>query len=835
MAHLLRLRRLSLVFLFAFGALGGAIPWAAQAPQQSDAVVNPLAGNAAAIQAGRRLFDQFCTDCHGTDAIGNNKGPALNTGTFKHGSDDAGLFRTIRDGVPRTEMDANPNVPPEQIWQLVAYIRSLAPTTPDRGAPAAGTAVGGSAAAGETLFFGKGECATCHDINGRGGAVGPDLSAAGQLSVAALRQAILDPNVGAQPAGQRGGGRGGGGRGGPARPVTVVVKYRDGREVRGVRRSEDTFSLQMIDATGKLHLIDKTTVSGVRVDTMSLMPAYAGRLSDEEVTNLVAYLATLRERDTTKTAAGHIPGGISYERLVAAAAEPQNWPMFWGNYQGTHYSALKQITSANVHTLQAVWATPIPGDSILEATPIVVDGIMYITGSGNPLTVTALDAKTGRQIWRYTRQQPVKNPYENNRYNRGVAILGNRLFVGTLDAVLIALDARSGAVLWQVPMADTMEGYELTSPPLVVKDKVIMGIGGGEYAIRGFVDAYDAASGKRLWRFFTVPGPGEFGHDTWKGDSWQKGGSGAWLTPTYDPELNQVYIPVGNPAPQLDRSVRGDGLDNLFSDSVVALDADTGARKWHYQFTPNDGHDWDSTEDMVLVDRVWHGQRRKLLLHADRNGFFYVLDRTNGAFLQATPFVYQNWNKGFDANGRPIVVPGSNSSPEGSFLVYPTLVGGTNYQPPSYSPETGLFYLEYSESGQQYTSGPAEYARGQQYIGRPAGRGGAPAARGPNDPPPSAGIKALDPETGRMVWDFKIFQGSLTNGVMATAGNVVFGSIRDGHIAALDAKTGKPLWRFQTGATIAASPISYAVDGRQFVAVAAGNFVYGFALPEAVR
>jgi PQQ-dependent dehydrogenase (methanol/ethanol family) len=725
MAHLLRLR-LSLVILLAVGALGGAIPWAAQAPQQSDVVVNPLAGNAAAIQTGGRLFDEFCADCHGSGAVGNNKGPALNTGTFKHGSDDAGLFRTIRDGVPRTEMDPNPNVPDQQIWQLIAYIRSLAPTTPDRGAPAAGSAVGGNAVAGEALFFGKGECATCHDINGRGGAVGPDLSAAGQLSVAALRQAILDPNAAAQAAGQRGGGgRGGGGRGGGrggGGSVTVVVKYRDGREVRGIRRSEDTFSLQMIDATGKLHFVDKMAVSGVRVDTTSLMPAYADRLSATEVADLVAYLATQKERDASKTAAAQIPGGIGYERLLAAASEPQNWPMFWGNYQGTHYSALKQIDTTNVHNLRAIWATPIPGDSILEGTPLVVDGIMYMTGSGNPLTVTALDAKTGRQIWRYTRQQPVRSPYENNRFNRGVAILGNRLFVGTLDAVLIALDARSGAVLWQVQMADTMEGYELTSPPLVVKDKVIMGMGGGEYAIRGFVDAYDATSGKRLWRFYTVPGPGEFGNDTWKGDSWQKGGSGAWLTPTYDPELNQVYIPVGNPAPQLDRSIRGDGLDNLFSCSVVALDANTGERKWHYQFTPNDGHDWDSTEDMILVDRVWHGQPRKLLLHADRNGFFYVLDRTNGAFLQATAFVYQNWNKGFDAKGRPIVVPGSNSSPEGSFFVYPTLVGGTNYQAPSYSAVTGLFYLEYSESGQQYASGPAEYGRGQQYIGRPAGR-----------------------------------------------------------------------------------------------------------------
>src|SRR5262245_54359076 len=821
--------RTSLLVFAAVAALGVALPWAAQQPPQSDTVVNPLAGNPAAIQAGTRLFNDFCADCHGGGGVGNNKGPALNTGTFKHGGDDAGLFRTIKNGIPGTEMDANANVPDSQIWQLVAYIRSLAPVT-ERGPAASASAVGGSAAAGEAIFFGKGACATCHDINGRGGAVGSDLSGAGQLPAATLRQAILDPNALTPPAGGRGGGRG---RGGAPRPVTVVVKYRDGREVRGIRRSEDTFSLQLVDATGRFHFIDKMTAD-VRIDPMSLMPAYKDRLSEEEITNLVAYLAAQHGRDTTTTTG--VPGvpttgGVSYERLTAADKEPHNWTMFWGDYRGTHYSALKQIDTTNVGRLQAQWASPIPGDSILEATPIVVDGIMYVTGSGNPLTVTALDAKTGRQIWRYTRQQPVKNPYENNRFNRGVAILDNRLFVGTRDAVLIALDARSGAALWQVQMAATMEGYELTSPPLVVKDKVIMGMGGGEYATRGFIDAYDAASGKRLWRFYTVPGPGEFGNETWKGDSWQKGGVGAWLTTTYDPDLNLVYVPVGNPAPQIDRSVRGEGLDNLFSSSVVALDASTGLRKWHYQFTPNDGRDWDSTEDMILVDRMWKGKPRKLLLHADRNGFFYVLDRVTGEFLQATPVVYQNWNKGFDAKGRPIEVPGANSSPDGTFLVYPTLVGGTNYQPPSYSPLTGFFYLQYAESGQQYVSGPAEYGRGQQYIGRAQGRG-APPARGANDPPPSAGIKALDVDTGKTVWDFKIFQGSLTNGVLATGGNVVFGSIRDGNVAALDARTGKHLWHFQTGAVIAATPISYAVDGRQYMAVAAGNFVYGFALPQ---
>src|SRR6185436_5886294 len=285
-----------------------------------------------------------------------------------------------------------------------------------------------------------------------------------------------------------------------------------------------------------------------------------------------------------------------------------------------------------VKNLQGTWAATVPGNTTLEATPVVVDGVMYVTSSGDPLTVMALDARTGRQIWRYSRPQKVKNPYEINPYNRGVAVLGNRLYVGTLDAALISLDARTGLLMWETQVADSMEGYSITSAPLIVKDKVVTGITGGEFATRGFLQAFDAASGKPVWKFYTIPGPGEFGNDTWKGDSWQTGGSPTWLTGSYDPDLNLIYWAIGNPAAQIDRSVRGDG-DNLYSDSVVAVDGDTGKLKWHYQFTPNDGHDWDSVQDMVLVDRVWHGQNRKLLLHADRNSHFYVLDRTNGAFL----------------------------------------------------------------------------------------------------------------------------------------------------------------------------------------------------------
>jgi alcohol dehydrogenase (cytochrome c) len=670
------------------------------------------------------------------------------------------------------------------------------------------------------LFFGRGGCATCHEVNGRGGTVGPDLSSAGLIPAEALRRKILDPSNPAPSADGRGG------RGG-ARPLVVVARMKDGREVRGVRRNEDTFSLQMVDETGRLHLLEKSALSSVRYENRSLMPGdYATRLSDPDLQNLVTYLTMRKGRDGSVGATGS-PVGPSYDRLVNARSESQNWLHYWGDFQGTHYSALAAIDASNVRGLQAKWALQLPGSSTLEATPLVVDGVMYT--SGQPGTVVAVDARTGRQIWRFTRPQKRRNPSEINPYNRGVAILDHRVFVGTLDAAVVALDAGTGLPLWETQVADTMLGYSITSAPLIVKDKVIVGVTGGEFGARGFIDAYDVRSGSRLWRWYAVPAPGEFGNDTWAGESWKLGGSPMWLTGSFDPALNLLYWTVGNPGPQIDRSGRAG--DNLFSDSVVALNPDTGVRVWHYQFTPNDGHDWDSAQDVMLVDRVWHGQSRRLLLHADRNGVFYVLDRATGQFLAGTPFVYQNWNTGFDAKGRPQVVPGSNSSAEGSFYVYPTVGGATNFQAPSYSPLTGWVYLEYAESGQRYVSAPTPYEAGRQYLGRaPAtGTAGGPAA---GEPPPSAGIKAIDPETGKTMWDFKIFQGSTTNGVLATAGGAVFAATRDGYLIALDAKTGQVLWRFQTGGNMAASPMSYAVEGKQYIAVCGGTSVYSFALPE---
>ena len=765
---------------------------------------NPFAGNPTAIAAGQRLYEQACQSCHGGDGRGD-RAPALSTGKFRHGGADGEIFLNIRNGIAGTQMPAFKRLTADQVWQIVTYIRSL------NGAVVTTTELAaGNAAAGETLFFGKAACATCHEVHAHGGILGPDLSAVGKYPADSLRQKIVDSNTFTIPNG-RGRRRNG--------PGFVVVRTKDGQEISGLARAEDTWSLLLTDVSGKLHRLEKQNLAEIRNEAGSLMPADFGqRLSETEIQNLVAYLKTLNGRDYTKTMQAEIAGGLSYERIRNAQSEPQNWLTYWGNYQGRHFSALKQINTTNASQLQARWAVQMPGDSLLETTPIVVDGVMYT--SGMPGQVFALDAKTGLQIWKYERRQKAVNAYESNRFNRGVAVLGNRVYFGTLDAALIALDARTGLPLWEVQVADTMQGYSITAAPLAIKDKIIVGVAGGEYGIRGFVDAYDAKTGKRLWRFNTIPGPGEYGHDTWFGDSWKQGGGPTWLTGSYDPELDLLYWAVGNPGPDMDAEIRKG--DNLFTCAVVALDPATGQRKWHYQFTPGDSHDWDANEDLILVDRVFQGQPRKLMLQTNRNGFFYVLDRTDGKMLMAKPFVNQTWNMGFEENGRPKIIPGTDSSPEGT-VVYPSLVGGTNWQAPSYDQASGWMYVVFRESGNSYVRATSEFEPGKGYWG------GRTLPAGESD---FSGIRAIDTTNGERKWEFKISQGSLSAGLMATAGGTVFVGTREGNLIVLDAKTGKSLWRFQTGGTIASSPISYAVDGRQFVALAAGGVLYSFALPD---
>jgi alcohol dehydrogenase (cytochrome c) len=339
---------------------------------------------------------------------------------------------------------------------------------------------------------------------------------------------------------------------------------------------------------------------------------------------------------------------VTTQRILDAAREPQNWLTYSGTYRSWRYSTLDQINVSNAAALTVRWVFQTGSLGQFETTPLVIDGILYGTGQDN--RAFALDARTGRAIWRYQRSLPDKIQACCGMVNRGFAALGSRLFMGTLDAHVIALDSKTGNVVWDVTAADYRAGYVFTVAPLVVKDKIIVGVAGGEYGVRGFVDAYSAETGKRLWRFNTVPGPDEAGHETWQGDSWKTGGAPAWLTGSYDPELNLIYWGTGNPSPS-DYGVERKG-DNLYSNTMLALDADTGKLKWHYQFTPHDLHDYDSTQVPVLVDEEWQGQPRKLLIQANRNGFLYVLDRTNGQFLQAKPFAEVTWAKEIAALAR---------------------------------------------------------------------------------------------------------------------------------------------------------------------------------------
>jgi len=454
-----------------------------------------------------------------------------------------------------------------------------------------------------------------------------------------------------------------------------------------------------------------------------------------------------------------------------------------------------------------------------EGAPLVVDGVMYVSGS--PGDVYAFDLRTGMQKWVFHRAQDVKNPYQNNPSNKGVAVLDGRVFVGTLDDLLIAIDANTGRELWEVRTANTMEGIQMSGAPLAVDGKIITGMSGGELGARGYLDAYDPVTGKRLWRTFTIPAKGEPGNETWAGDSWKIGGAPTWLTGSYDPQLHLLYWGTGNPAPDYNAESRKG--DNLYSDSVLAIDPDTGKIKWHYQFTPNDDHDWDSTEDYVLTDMTIGGKPRKVMLHADRNGVYYVIDRTNGQMLLAKPFVKTNWFTGFDKKGRPIVDPKTVATYSGQ-VVYPA-VGGTNFQAPSYNAQSGVFFLEYVSAQGFAQSAPVTFEKGKLFLGRGAG----PAPAGP---PPEQGVMAIEASTGNILWKYAMSRVGLGSGLVATKGGLVFVAGAGGEFIALDQKTGKALWHFRTNGPINTSPMGYAVDGKQHVALVAGNAVYAFALPD---
>jgi alcohol dehydrogenase (cytochrome c) len=500
----------------------------------------------------------------------------------------------------------------------------------------------------------------------------------------------------------------------------------------------------------------------------------------------------------------------------------RDWPTYHGDPGGNRYTTLTQIDKTNVQRLAPKWVFPLANVTQVENTPVVVAGVMYVSSANE---VYALDAGSGRQIWRFRR--PRTTGLTGNAaigFNRGVAIGGDRLFLLTDNAHMISMDRFNGEVFWESEMADWKQNYNGTSAPLVVGNLVISGTAGGDEGVRGFVVAYDVMSGKEAWRLWIVPKPGEPGSETWQGKQTEHRGGASWMTGTYDPQLDLLYWPTGNPG--LDYNGDDRQGDNLYTDSVLAIEAKTGKLRWHFQFTPHDIHDWDAQEPPVLVDTNWQGQPRKLLLQANRNGFFYVLDRTSGQLLLAKQFLKKlNWAKGIDAKGRPIL----NDLPadaNGETYVCPGFQGGTNWFSTSFNPATGLYYFQALERCNLFSKRAMEWEAGKGYMG-----GAARPAPGETF---TKSLRAINIQTGEIAWDLPQVSGAATAsaGVISTASGLVFFGENSGSFMAADAATGRVLWEYSTNHTWKASPMTYVFDNKQYVAIAVGQTITAFGLPD---
>ena len=497
----------------------------------------------------------------------------------------------------------------------------------------------------------------------------------------------------------------------------------------------------------------------------------------------------------------------------------ENWLSYNGDYTGRRYSILHEVSTSNVAQLRAQWVFHAPNSSSLEVTPVVVDGIMFVTAANDAY---ALDAQSGRTLWHYSR--PITEGLiddASQHHNRGVGVWRTHVFIETDNAHLLCLDARSGHLVWDVAYTDGNPNYGATSAPLVIKDKVIVGTSGGDDGIRGFVAAYDAESGKEVWRFWTIPGPGEFGSSSWPGESYKLGGGTTWMPGTFDPELNTIFWGTSNPAPDFDGGPRSG--DDLYTDCLLALDPDTGKLKWYFQFTPHDLFDYDAVETPVLVDTTFRGQPRKLIVQANRNGFLYVLDRANGTFLSARPFVEKlNWASAIDDKGRPIRT-GLQPTTEGT-RVCPGFVGATNWYSPSYNPQNSRFYFMALNTCNVFFLKPQEFKPGQTYYSTGTHR-----SKGDYN---QKVLLAFALDDDKPAWRYpQAGEGRSAGGTMTTAGGLVFFGDDTQAFEAVDAQTGKPLWHFTTGQNITASPMTYAVNSKQYVAIAAGSDVFSFALP----
>ncbi len=540
-------------------------------------------------------------------------------------------------------------------------------------------------------------------------------------------------------------------------------------------------------------------------------------------TTIIAFLAVCAlagQYAANQAAQSHVAASsaVSAADLLASPVGA-NWTSYNGDYTGRRYSSLREINAANVAQLRAVWVFHPGNTQRLEATPVVVNGVMYVTAANDAF---ALDARTGRVLWHHQRpESPGLLDDAAAHKNRGVAVWKNFVYMETDDAHLLCLDARSGGLRWDIQYADKTKHYGATSAPLVVKDEIIVGTSGGDSGVRGFLAAYDATTGELKWRFWTIPAPAEFGSSSWPGDSYLHGGATTWMPGTYDPELNTLYWTTSNATPDFAGESRPG--DDLYTACVLAIEPDTGKLKWHFQFTPHDLYDYDANETPVLVDIPSKGETRRWLVQANRNGFFYVLDRTNGKFLNAAPFVEKlNWAKNVDASGRP-VLSGRIPTAAGTYIC-PGINGATNWLSPSYNPDVGLFYVMALENCNLFFSSPKPFVKGETFYNT--------GTKLPPDEHAQKTLLALSLPDGKVVWRYpQVGQGESWGGTLTTAGGLVFLADDAGSLEAVEAATGRPLWHFNTGQSIHASPMSYAVDGIQFVAISAGSDVFTFSLP----
>ncbi len=728
-----------------------------------------LAPAASAQQTvGRKAFETRCARCHGIDGKGGERGPDIYHSESAKTRSQASIAELIRTGVPAAGMPAFQLAQPE-LLALAGYVKELI-------APAADHPTPGDTAAGARYFWDKGACWSCHMVAGRGSVNGPDLTElAKRRSLPEIELKLARPEADPSPGYQ----------------VISVRSSRDGSVLRGFARNESAFDIQLQDSAGRFHSIRRSDVAGITRET-SPMPRVAA--SAAESRDLLAYLTRLA--GTGRAKVEWTPANPSFKEI--ADPRPGDWPSYNGRLSGNRHSALDQINKSNVASLASRWSFPIPNASRLEVTPVVVDGIMYVTTANQAF---ALDAATGREFWHYIRPRTKGLVGDAaGGINRGIAVLGDRLFMVTDHAHLIALNRITGGLVWETVMDDYRKHYGATSAPLVVNDLVISGTSGGDEGARGFVAAYRASTGEEVWRFRVAPAPGEPKSETWVGRALEHGCGAAWLTGTFDPETGLLYWPTGNPCPDYNGDERKG--DNLYTSSVLALEPANGRLAWYYQFTPHDLHDWDATETPMLVNAAFGGRDRKLLIHADRNGFFYLLDRITGELLLAKPFVQNlTWASGVGADGRPQLLPGAEPSIEGT-RTCPAVEGATNWMSSGYSAATGLFYVMALEKCNIYSKSSAWWERGKSFYGG--------ATRDIPGEPGRKYLRAIDIQSGKVAWEVpQLGTAESWGGALSTAGGLVFFGDDAGAFAAVDATDGKPLWHFNTSERWKASPMTY--------------------------